>query len=226
MGIDYTRRGDAGAQGQPGAGGVSLSKVTLTKASPTVPLAKQGPAGGVLRVNLNWSSRPPGGGGLFGRREPDIDLDLACLYEFTDGRKGVIQALGNSFQTAVTGASEATIWLDGDDRSGGSQSGENLFVNLGHAASIRRVLIFAYIYEGVPNWAAANGVVTLFPPVGPQVEVHLDEPRPGARTCAIALLAPSGGDVSVHREVRYIDGSQMELDHAYGWGLQWTVGRK
>jgi tellurite resistance protein TerA len=224
--IDYTKRPPASGSGQPAAGGVSLSKVTLTKASPTVSLTKHGPAGGVLRVNLNWTSRPSGGGGFFGRREPDIDLDLACLYEFTDGRKGVIQALGNSFRTAVTGASEATIWLDGDDRSGSSEGGENLFVNLAHAASIRRVLIFTYIYEGVPNWAAAHGVVTLFPPAGPQVEVLLDEPRAGARTCAIALLTPSAGDMAVHREVRYIDGSQMALDQAYGWGLQWTAGRK
>ena len=26
-----------------------------------------------------------------------IDLDLGCLYELADGRKGVIQALGNAF---------------------------------------------------------------------------------------------------------------------------------
>ena len=221
MGIDYTKR-----PAQPGGGGVSLSKVTLTKSAPTVSLTKQGATGGVLRVNLNWNSRPSGGGGLFGRREPAIDLDLACLYEFTDGRKGVIQALGNSFQTAVTGAPEATIWLDGDDRSGTNAAGENLFVNLGHAASMRRVLIFAYIYEGVPNWAAANGVVTLFPPAGPEIEVRLDEPREGARTCAIALLAPSAGDLSVHREVRYIDGTQTALDQVYGWGIRWSTGHK
>ena len=226
MGIDYTKRPPASGSAQPGGGGVSLSKVTLTKSAPTVSLTKQGASGGVLRLNLNWNSRPSGGSGFFGRGEPAVDLDLACLYEFTDGRKGVIQALGNSFQTAVTGASEATIWLDGDDRSGSNAAGENLFVNLAHAASIRRVLFFTYIYEGVPNWAAANGVVTLFPSAGPQIEVFLDEPRAGARTCAIALLTPSAGDLSVRREVRYIDGSQMELDHAYGWGLRWTTGRK
>ena len=88
------------------------------------------------------------------------------------------------------------------------------------------MLVFAYIYDGVPNWAAASGVVTLFPPAGPQIEVHLDEPRPGARTCAIALLAPSGGDLSVRREIRYVDGTQPELDDAYGWGIRWSAGSK
>ena len=227
MPIDYTKRpqasGETGAGGQPG--GVSLSKVTLTKAAPTVSLTKHGAAGGVLRVNLNWTSRATGGG-LLKRREPDIDLDLGCLYQFTDGRKGVVQALGNGFRVAVTGASEASIWLDGDDRSGSSSGGENLFVNLAHAASIERLLVFAYIYEGAPNWAAANGVVTLFPSAGPQIEVRLDEPRAGARTCAIALLSRTGGDLSVQREIRYIDGTQMALDQAYGWGIRWSTGHK
>jgi tellurite resistance protein TerA len=223
VGIDYTKRPQAPSTG---AGGVSLSKVTLTKAAPSVSLTKQGAAGGLLRVILNWISQRQGGGGFFGRRQTGIDLDLGCLYEFTDGSKGVVQALGNSFSASVPGGREASIWLDGDDRSGSNSAGENLFVNLAHAEAIRRVLIFAFIYEGVPNWAAADGVVTLFPSAGPEIEVRLDEPRAGASTCAIALLDPSGGDFSVHREVKYIDGAQNKLDEAYGWGMRWSAGRK
>src|SRR5919199_416930 len=122
--------------------GVSLSKVTLTKAAPTVSLTKQGATGGVLRVNLNWNARPGGGGGFLRRREPAIDLDLGCLYEFTDGSKGVVQALGNAFRAAAPGAPRPSIWLDGDDRSGSSAGGENLYVDLDQAASLRRVLVF------------------------------------------------------------------------------------
>ena len=47
-----------------------------------------------------------------------IDLDLGCLYEFTDGSKGVVQALGNSFAASPRGVGARVIWLDGDDRSG------------------------------------------------------------------------------------------------------------
>ncbi|MGY1884135.1 hypothetical protein ACI799_02365 [Blastococcus sp. SYSU DS0753] len=225
MGIDYTKRSPAPGSAQPGNGGVSLSKVTLTKASPSVSLTKQGVVGGMLRVNLNWNARPSGGGGLF-RRPTGIDLDLGCLYEFTDGNKGVVQALGNAFSAAAPGVSKPTIWLDGDDRSGSNTAGENLFVNLDHAAFIQRVLIFAYIYEGVPNWAAADGVVTLFPAAGPEIEVRLDEARAGAPMCAIALLTPNNGDLSVRREIRYIDGNQAQLDQAYGWGMRWSRGTK
>jgi tellurite resistance protein TerA len=232
MAIDYTKRPPAG-RAAAGQGGVSLSKVTLTKVSPAVSLTKQGSTGGLLRVNLNWNARPagaPSGGGLLRRltagASGGIDLDLGCLYEYSDGSKGVVQALGNSFRDHHTFGSEAICWLDGDDRSGESTGGENLFVNLQHLPAIRRVLVFAFIYAGTPNWAAADAVVTLFPVAGPQVEIRLDEHDPRSPMCAIALLENAGGEFSVRREVRYVTGAQKALDEAYGWGLRWTGGRK
>ena len=223
MAIDYTKRPAAPAPAPPGA--AAPRKVTLTKSAPTVSLTKSSGGSGVLRVNLNWTSRPAGGGFLR-KREPDVDLDLGCLYEFTDGRKGVVQALGNAFSATARGAASPAIWLDGDDRSGGNAAGENLHVDLGQAAAIRRVLVFAYIYQGPATWAAADGLVTLTPASGPAVEVRLDEPRDGARTCAIALLTPTRGDLAVRREFRYVDGTQAHLDAAYDWGIRWGTGRK
>jgi tellurite resistance protein TerA len=224
MPIDYTKRPSTPAE--PVTPAVSLSKVTLTKAAPRVSLTKQGSVGGLMRINLNWNARPSGGGGFLKRAPAPIDLDLGCLYEFTDGRKGVVQALGNAFTASPAGISEPVIRLDGDDRSGTNTGGENLIINLAHADKIRRILVFALIYEGVANWADADGVVTLFPATGPQIEVRLDEARNGARICGIALLEQSGGDLSVRREVNYIEGSQSKLDAAYGWGMNWAPGRK
>jgi tellurite resistance protein TerA len=234
MGIDYNKRPATPAQQSGGAaaptGGapVSLSKVTLTKSAPSVSLTKQGSSTGMLRVNLNWNAKPAGGGGggLFKRSAPTLDLDLGCLYEFTDGTKGVVQALGNAFSASPKGVNEPVIRLDGDDRSGTNTAGENLFINLSYASQIKRVLVFALIYQGAANWAAAAGVVTLFPASGPQVEVALDETRDGARICGIALLESKNGEISVRREVNYIDGSQSALDRAYGWGMNWAPGRK
>lgn len=229
MGIDYTKRPASTPEpAASGGGGVSLSKVTLTKAAPSVSLTKSGGAGGVLRVNLNWDARPEqAAGGFFKRRAASsVDLDLACLYEFTDGSKGVVQALGGAFTAGVPSARRAVIWLDGDDRSGTNTEGENLQVDLSQAEHIKRVLVFAFIYQGAPNWAEANAVATLFPRSGPQVEVRLDEPDPSARTCAIAMLENVGGELTVRREVKYIQGTQSQLDAAYGWGMNWTAGRK
>jgi tellurite resistance protein TerA len=44
--------------------------------------------------------------------------------------------------------------------------------------------------------------------------------------CAIALLENTGGTLSVQREVKYIQGAQDALDRAYGWGMDWSPGRK
>jgi tellurite resistance protein TerA len=242
--IDYSKRPGSGGQpagggqpdgsGQPAGGGapgggVSLSKVTLTKSAPSVSLTKRGATGGQLRVNLQWSTgAAPQKKGLFGRLSGGggggIDLDLACLWEFTDGSKGVVQALGNAFQAPYRGT--PIIRLDGDDRSGSAAGGENMFIDLARVNEIRRILVFAFIYEGVPNWASADGVVTLFPASGPEIEVRLDESDTGAPTCAIALLENKGGELTVHREVRYIRGGQDKVDQAYNWGMNWTAGRK
>lgn len=230
MAIDYTKRpssggDDARASGAGSPAPVSLSKVTLTKSAPVVSLSKQQQGSGVLRVNLNWNARPGGGGGFFKKSAPSIDLDLGCLYEYADGSKGVVQALGNAFRGQHTLGPDPIVWLDGDDRSGTVSGGENLLVDLRQLASVRRIVVFAFIYQGVPNWAAADGVVTLFPAAGGEIVVPLDEPGPGAGMCAVALLENAGGDLSVRREVRYVSG-HAELDQAYGWGLQWTRGRK
>ncbi|MEV6711379.1 tellurium resistance protein [Lentzea sp. NPDC051208] len=219
MAIDYTKRPAGGSTGT----------VLLTKSKPSVSLHKQ--ATGVLRVNLNWNARPApkSAGGLLRQwlAPAAIDLDLGCLYEFTDGSKGVVQALGNSFSASPEGVWDKVVWLDGDDRSGAATAGENLFVDLAHATRIRRIVVFAFIYEGVPNWAAADGVVTLHPATGPAIEVRLDEPRDNARMCAVAMIEQSGrGGLTVRREVRYLDGGQQRLDQEYGWGLRWTTGRK
>jgi tellurite resistance protein TerA len=211
-----------GQQGQ----GVSLNKLTLTKAAPSVSLSKHAPLTGQMRVNLNWNARPQGGGGFLKRLTGGggaIDLDLGCLYELADGRKGVVQALGNAF-----GAYDRPpfIQLDADDRSGSSAGGENLFINLDQAAQIRRILVFAFIYEGVPAWDQADGVVTLFPATGQPIEVRLDENAGGARSCAIAHIDNSHGQFEIRREVQYINGAQDALDRAYGWGMNWQAGRK
>ncbi|MBF6191908.1 Tellurium resistance [Nocardia implantans] len=200
-------------------GGVNLSKVTLSKATPSINLTKPGEQQGTMRVNLNWSSGPRG----FFRRAKAIDLDLGCLYELSNGAKGVVQAIGGNFGTLE---GEPHIRLDGDDRSGSAAAGENLHIDLSRPELFRRILIFAFIYEGVPNWAAADGVVTLYPTAGPQVEVRLDSPVDGARSCAIALLQNQGAGITVHREVHYVHGAQRELDQAYQWGMQWQAGRK
>ena len=224
--VDYTKR-PASTPAPAGGSPVSLSKVTLTKAAPSVSLSKSGGASGRMRVDLAWNARPEaasGGGGGFLKKlmgaSGGIDLDLGCLYELQDGKKGVVQALGNAF-----GALDRPpyVLLDGDDRTGGG--GETMTINLDRLGEIKRLLVFAFIYEGVPAWDKADGVVTLRPVGGPEIRVELDESS-GSRMCAIALLENAGGQLRVNREVRYINGAQDALDRAYSWGMDWSPGRK
>ncbi len=222
--VSYSKAPPA-APAPPPAAPVSLSKITLTKSAPSISLTKHGTTSGQLRVNLRWTARSGSQSkGFFKAKEKPIDLDLGCLWEFSDGTKGVVQALGNAMQAPTRGT--PIVRLDADDRSGSSAGGENLFVDLSQSQHIKRVLVFAYIYEGAPNWASADATVTLYPMSGPEVELRLDEADSGARFCAIALLENRGGELTVNREVRYIRGSQRDLDQAYGWGMQWQAGSK
>jgi tellurite resistance protein TerA len=200
---------------------VRLSKVTLTKASPMVSLTKEGITGSRMRVNLNWVQAAPGRG-MLKRLMGPTDLDLCCLWELSDGRKGIVQALGNMFGSTD---SPPYVFLDGDDRTGAVSTGENLYINLDHKTSFKRLLIFAFIYKGV-TFDDAQAVVTLTPATGPELEIRLDETGGGARSCAIALVQNQGGDLTIQREVRYIKGNQAKVDQAYNWGLQWTAGSK
>ncbi|MFF7473006.1 TerD family protein [Streptomyces sp. NPDC008092] len=208
---------------------VRLSKVTLTKAAPSVSLAKQGGTSGALRVNLNWQVRKelPGWGGRRGAASA-LDLDLCALYELADGRKGVVQALGNAFGALNR---PPYIHLDGDDRTGAVSSGENLTVNLDHKQDFRRILIFVTIYQGASSFADLHATVTLQPQHGAPVDFSLDECTVPSTVCALALLTSTGGDLVVQREARYLVpergvSPQRTVDRAYGWGMNWTPGRK
>ncbi|MET9150400.1 TerD family protein [Streptomyces griseoflavus] len=213
---------------------VRLSKVTLTKSAPSVSLTKQGGTSGALQVNLNWQVRKQfsGWAGKLGRpvaMHADLDLDLCALYELTDGRKGVVQALGNAFGSLHQ---PPFIHLDGDDRTGAVSTGENLTVNLDHRHHFRRILVFVTIYEGARSFADLHATVTLRPQHGAPVDFSLDECTVPSTVCALALITNTGGgELVVQREARYLVpdrgvSPQRTVDHAYGWGMNWTPGRK
>ncbi|MFJ6072290.1 TerD family protein [Streptomyces sp. NPDC093065] len=217
----------------PSAAPVRLTKVTLTKAAPSVSLTKQGGTSGAMRVNLNWEVRKQFSGWARKLGRPvathnDLDLDLCCLYELSDGSKGVVQALGNAFGALHQ---PPFIHLDGDDRTGAVSSGENLTISLDHKQYFRRILVFVTIYEGARSFADLHATVTLQPQHGAPVDFSLDECTVPSTVCALALITNTGSDLVVQREARYLVpdrgvSPQRTVDHAYGWGMNWTPGRK
>ena len=220
---------------------ISLSKITLEKRGDKVSLDKRDNLGyGRIRVNLNWNqgvvSAPAkeetGGfiGKLFGKpagATGGIDLDIGCLFELTNGARSAVQALGNSW-----GAYEQPpyIHLEADDRSGAISSGESLYLNGAHFDQIKRVLIYAFIYQGVANWAATDGIVTIEIPGQPPVEVKLDNGS-NLSMCAIAMLENHDGNLQVTKLVDYFGGqgkvtAHQLMDERYGFGLNWSAGKK
>lgn len=184
-----------------------------------VSLVKKSTSIGEILINLNWDQPQKR---LFFTPKP-IDLDLGCLFELQDGRKGTVQALGNAFGSL---SSSPYIALDGDDRTGASLGGENLRINGAMIGQIRRILVYTFIYDGAANWQQANGVVTVRYPGNEDIVVRMDEYSASKKMCAIALFENiDGNSFSVEKQVRYFDGHRA-MDEAYHWGLRWVAGRK
>ena len=213
----------------PGAGSLKIaSKVTLKSKGDSFAIKPKG-ATGECMINLNWNQEPAGGKkkGLFakvlgGGGSGGIDLDLGCLYELNNGLKGAIQPLGDSF--GAFGTPPYVLHL-GDDRTGAWSEGENMKINLAHIDQLKRVLIYTYIYEGVPDWSATDAVVTLQVPAQPMLEVPMGDQNDKQPFCAIALLEFPGGSINVTKRVTFHNG-HPDCDQAYSWGLRWVAGSK
>jgi len=201
---------------------VNLSKITLEKKGQSISLEK--PAGGIgeILINLNWNSLPVKQTGPFRKAAAGIDLDLACLWEFRDGAIGAVQALGGHFGNFHQ---FPYIELDQDDRSGRSVAGETLRINGNHWHEFSRVLIFTFIYEGVPNWSHVDAVITIRSKNQPEIEVRLDSHRNDQFMCAIAMLENIDNQLKITKLIDYFSGHQ-QLDHAFGWGLNYVSGSK
>ncbi|WP_242906108.1 TerD family protein [Actinomadura terrae] len=214
-----------GAPPQPQGG-----KISLTKNSPSVSLTKHGATSGHMRVNLNWTAREGVAKGRLGkrRRGVDLDLDLCCLWELMDGRKGIIHALGDM------GALDRPpfIKLDKDDRTGAVESGENLTINLDHTAKFKRILVFAEIYDGADDFRGLDAVATLYPVGSPPIEMQMNDCMDASRDAVLALIENVNGELVVRREGRYVlpppgrpRWGKMTVDQAYGWNLDWVASR-
>ena len=206
---------------------INLKKVELRKGQ-KVSLTKKDGALGEISINLNWHQGvKQQNTGFFaslfgGNSSGDIDLDLGCLYELKNGRKGAVQALGNSFGSLQN---MPYIALDGDDRTGSVEAGETLRVNGARVSDIKRILVYTFIYEGVANWQQADGVVTVRCPGSPDIIVRMDEYGSSRGMCAIAMLENVGGTFSVEKLVKFFNGHR-DMDAAFHWGLDWVRGSK
>lgn len=201
--------------------------ISLEKGKKVSLQKKQNAGLGEILVNLNWNARPAKQGffaSLMGAKGAQgIDLDLGCLYELKNGRKGAIQALGNAFGSLQN---EPYISLDGDDRTGAVSTGENLRIDGNRISEIKRVLVYTFIYEGVANWQQADATVTIRYPGAEDLIVKMDSYHSSDIMCGLVLLENLDDETfSVEKIVQFYPGHRA-LDEAFHWGLRWTAGRK
>lgn len=175
-----------------------------------------------IHINLNWDIILHGFADAF--VAPKIDLDLGCMYEMQDGSKGVIQALGRRFGSAEE---FPYIYLDHDDRSGISKNGENLYIL--RPDLIQRVLIYAYVYEGILNFQDVDGRLSIKDGQGQEIYLELTQPDPRLSFCTIALIENESDGISneigVTKEVLYFS-DHKEADEHYEFDFSWKSGKK
>ena len=189
------------------------------------------PLAGEIVINLDWDK----GGilkNLFGNA---VDLDLGCFYEMRDGKKMLIDGLqfshgrgGDRHHTTRQGCYDQApyIWHQGDDRGGGSSSGETILVNPNGANQIKRIVVYTFIYEGVAKWSETNAVVKVKVPGSEDVVVEMGQQSSNKRFCAIAQLDfGTDNSITVKKLVTFHDG-HSDCDKVYGWGFNYSPGSK
>ena len=101
--------------------------------------------------------------------------------------------------------------------------GENLFVY--RPDQIRRVLLFALIYDGAPDFKSVGATLTITDAQGGVTVVHLDNPDANRTFCAICTVTNSGSALEIRKEEQYFRGAH-EADGYFQFGFQWKAGQK
>ncbi len=200
---------------------LNLSKITLEKSGQSARISLE-KTSGEIAINLNW----PSGTG--------VDLDLGVFYELRDGTKSLID--GVQFSQGRGGprdrqtrqgcfAASPWVWHQGDDRTGGVASGESVYINPKGIPSLRRVILYAFIFEGAPNWSTTAAVVTVKVP-GQEIVIEMGRQTDQRGFCALAQLEFSGEhDVNVTKLVTFHSGHR-DCDSTYKWGFSYSAGTK
>jgi tellurite resistance protein TerA len=192
-------------------------------------------------INLNWS-----------RTSGDLDLDLGCYWEetlpprepgilgwvrsvFAKPRRGCIDGLQFAHgqggpRTTISPQGCYTqapwVWHAGDDRVGTSASGENLLLNPAAAAHLKRIVLYAFIYEGAPRWSATDATVRIAVPGQAPVVIELGKQDATLPFCALATIDFDGATgMRVTRHVTFHDG-HASCASAWGWEMTFVAGTK
>jgi tellurite resistance protein TerA len=152
-----------------------------------------------------------------------VDLDIGCLYELKNGKRGAIQAFGDMYGNLEE---EPFILLSGDERTGDAEGEDELIqVNGKRWDDIKRIIIYIYIYGGADNWEVVQPQVQVRVPEEKPMIVTLRAKREELSVCAVAGLENVRGGIRMTNYMEYFPGHPA-MDRAFGFGLEWADGQK
>jgi len=181
-----------------------------------------------LKVTLSWNNIIVEGRGFFGRLlgravKTGVDLDLGCLYELQDGKRGSVQAFGGLF-----GAKDKAPYIHhtGDERTGDKPGEDELLeIDGAHWEKIKRLLVYTYVYRGPTQWGNIKPEMRLVIPGEAPMMVTPSINRGDFPICALASIENVEGGVKLTNHSEYFS-SQPAMDRAFGYGIAWEDGRK
>jgi tellurite resistance protein TerA len=182
-----------------------------------------------ITIGGAWDALPPPKAGFFQRllggapKARGVDLDLGCLYELADGRRGAIQAFGKKF-----GRLDGAPWiqLSGDERTGKTDGHDEYLTICGHHwDKIARIVVYVYIYDGAARWSAVKPRVIVDVPGENDLVVTLSAHNDALPICAVGGLENVRGGIKLTNYTEYFP-SHPAMDRAFGFGLNWSDGEK
>lgn len=181
-----------------------------------------------FRIGVTWDNTRLKRGNFLERMakrilNKGIDLDLGCLYELQDGTRGALQAFGNKFGNLNAAP---FIALSEDERTGNKAGqDEYLLVNGPQWNTIKRMLIYIYIYDGSNRWSKIKPQIVVDIPGENDLYVTLQATNDHLALCAVGSLENVRGGIKLTNNTEYFPGHQ-EMDRAFGFGLPWGDGTK
>lgn len=183
---------------------------------------------GTISIGAAWDNIIVQEGGFFARlfkkvRKVGVDVDLGCLYELQNGQRGAIQAFGDMYGDFD---GEPFIQLSGDERTGDAEGhDEKILVNGAKWPEIKRILVYVYIYDGVPDWSLIKPQIQIDVPGEDELTVEPESHRTELDICAIAGLENVRNGIKLTNYTEYFPG-HPSMDRAFGFGIQWEDGEK
>jgi tellurite resistance protein TerA len=181
-----------------------------------------------IRIGAAWDNIAVEQGNFFQRlfkkaKKEGIDIDLGCLYELNNGKRGAVQAFGQMFGAYKA---EPYILLSGDEKTGDSIGhDEFIMINGDKWNEIKRILIYVYIYDGEIDWDEIKPQIQVIVPDQPPLIVRPQAHQDELDVCAIAGIENIRGNIKLTNYTEYFPG-HAEMDRAFGYGLQWDDGEK